>query len=165
MIPTKGTITASLNRMCWINQTKIQVPVIAKTNENNARPHRVELGINSSASKMPNCAEEIVAPVVGETNLFIHNCCMISPATLMPTPVQRIASNRGSLEIKKISSCSVSPRRRLDGVTSKTPTKSDHTDRMTSTIARTIVRPYFFITVPPLLFELARANSQKNKAQ
>ncbi|MFR8542894.1 MAG: hypothetical protein ACLVD8_26425 [Enterocloster sp.] len=34
---------------------------------------------------MPNCAEEIVAPVVGETNLFMHSCCMIRPATLMPT--------------------------------------------------------------------------------
>lgn len=31
---------------------------------------------------MPNCAEEIVAPVVGDTNLLLHSCCMMSPATL-----------------------------------------------------------------------------------
>ena len=34
---------------------------------------------------MPNWAEEMVAPVVGETNLFMQSCCMIRPATLIPT--------------------------------------------------------------------------------
>ena len=50
---------------------------------------------------MPNWAEEMVAPVVGDTNLLLHNCCMISPATLMPIPVHRMASRRGSREIRK----------------------------------------------------------------
>ena len=40
------------------------------------RLHRVEAGINSRASRMPNCAEEIVAPVVGDTNLLLHSCCI-----------------------------------------------------------------------------------------
>ena len=54
--------------------------------------------MNNSASRMPNCADEMVAPVVGETNLFMHSCCMIRPATLMPTPVHRMASRRGRRE-------------------------------------------------------------------
>ena len=56
-----------------MNQTNIQVPRTAKAKEKMALPHRVELGMNSSASRMPNCAEEMVAPVVGETNLFMQS--------------------------------------------------------------------------------------------
>ena len=70
MMPTRGTITTSLNWMRWMNHTKSQVPSVAVTNAKIARLHRVEAGMNSSASKIPNCAEEMVAPVVGETNLF-----------------------------------------------------------------------------------------------
>lgn len=109
---------------------------------------------------MPNCAEEIVAPVVGDTNLFIQSCCIIRPATLMPTPVQRIASNRGNLEIRKISICSTSPLSRLAGLTSKTPTKSDQTDKMTSRTARTMVKPYFLIVVASS-HKLVQANCGK----
>ena len=36
---------------------------------------------------MPNWAEEMVAPVVGETNLFMQSCCMIRPATLLSATV------------------------------------------------------------------------------
>ena len=43
----------------------------------------------------------MVAPVVGETNLFIHSCCIIRPATLIPTPVHRIARRWGSREMKR----------------------------------------------------------------
>ena len=51
----------------------------------------------------------MVAPVVGETNLFMHNCCIISPAVLMPIPVHRIASSLGILDTRKISHCFASP--------------------------------------------------------
>ena len=98
-----------------MNQTNIQVPRMAHTKEKAARPHSVEPGANSSASRMPNCAEEIVAPVVGETNLFMQSCCMINPATLMPTPVQRMASRRGMREIRKISKISASPDNKSEG--------------------------------------------------
>ena len=70
-----------------MNQTKIQVPRIAVAKAKIALLHRVEAGINSRAGRMPNCVEEIVAPVVGDTNLLLHSCCMMSPATLMPMPV------------------------------------------------------------------------------
>ena len=56
-----------------MNQTKIQVPRIAVAKAKIALLHRVEAGINSRASRMPNCAEEIVAPVVGDTNLLLHD--------------------------------------------------------------------------------------------
>ena len=68
IIPTSGTRTTSLNCIRWINQTKIQVPRIAAVKAKNALPHNVELGRNTRASKIPNCAEEIVAPVDGDTN-------------------------------------------------------------------------------------------------
>ena len=70
MMPTSGTITASLNWMRWMNQTKIQVPRIAAAKAKSARLHKVDDGMNSSASKMPSWAEEMVAPVVGDTNLL-----------------------------------------------------------------------------------------------
>ena len=90
MMPTSGTITTSLNWMRWMNQTKIQVPRIAVAKAKMARLHRVEAGMNSSASRMPSWAEEMVAPVVGETNLLLHSCCMMRPATLIPMPVHRM---------------------------------------------------------------------------
>ena len=113
MMPTSGTITTSLNWMRWIKKTKIQVPSTAVIKAKIALPHSVEFGQNSSASRMPNCAEEMVAPVVGDTNLFMQSCCMMRPATLIPTPVHSTASRRGSREIRKISSCSRSPVSRL----------------------------------------------------
>ena len=118
----------------------------------NARPHNVEFGIKSSAIRIPNCAEEIVAPVVGETNLFMHNCCMISPATLIPTPVHKIASKRGNREITNISICSTSPLNRPVKFKSNTPINSDHTDKISSMTAREIVKPYFLMVVPPFFF-------------
>ena len=113
MMPTSGTITTSLNWMLWIKKTKIQVPSTAVIKAKIALPHSVEFGQNSSTSRMPNCAEEMVAPVVGDTNLFMQSCCMMRPATLIPTPVHSTASRRGSREIRKISSCSRSPVSRL----------------------------------------------------
>lgn len=85
-----------------MNQTKTHVPKIAVAKAKRARLHKLEAGINNSVSKMPSWAEEIVAPVVGEINLLLHNCCMISPATLIPIPVHKIARSRGSLEMRKI---------------------------------------------------------------
>jgi len=70
MIPTSGTITRSLNRILWMNQTKTHVPKIAVAKAKRVRLHKLEAGINNSASKMPSWAEEIVAPVVGEINLL-----------------------------------------------------------------------------------------------
>lgn len=100
---------------------------------------RVEPGANSSASRMPNCAEEIVAPVVGETNLFMQSCCMISPATLMPMPVQRMASRRGKREIRKISHVSTLPVSRSEGRMSSTPTNKEQTERIISRTPRKTV--------------------------
>ena len=86
-----------------MKMTKIQVPKMAVVKEKKALPQMIDPGQNKRASKIPNWAEEIVAPVVGEMNLFIQSCCMINPGTLIPIPVQRIASKRGKREIKKIS--------------------------------------------------------------
>ena len=105
--------------------------------------------MNSSASRMPNWAEEMVAPVVGDTNLLLHNCCMISPATLMPTPVHRIASRRGSREIRKISICSKFPASSSAGVRLITPTNSEQQDKTSNRAKRTMVERYGLIQSSP----------------
>ena len=94
----------------------------------------------------------MVAPVVGETNLFMQSCCMISPATLIPTPVHKIASRRGNREIKRISIFSSSPLSRLAGVRSRTPINSEQTDRTASMTVRKMVLLYFLMVVPPFFF-------------
>ena len=132
-----------------MNQTKIQVPRIAVAKAKMARLHRVEAGINRSASKMPNWAEEMVAPVVGDTNLLLHSCCMMSPATLMPMPVHKMASRRGSREMMKISSCSKLPARSSPGVRSITPTNSEQQDKTSNRAKRTMVERYGLIQSSP----------------
>ena len=129
-----------------MNQTNIQVPRTANTKEKTALPHRVELGMNSSASRIPNCAEEMVAPVVGETNLFMQSCCIIRPATLIPIPVQRIAKRRGRREIRNTSKCSLSPCNSPESSTSRTPTNSDQIDSIKSRANKIMVVKCFFIT-------------------
>ena len=62
-----------------------------------------------SASRMPSCANWIVAPVVGETNLFAQSCCMMRPAMLIPAPVQRTARSLGRRESRKRPTCAASP--------------------------------------------------------
>ena len=76
---------------------------------NKARLHKVDWGIKSRAIRIPSWAEVMVAPVVGDTNLFMHSCCIINPETLMPMPVHRIAKSRGRRETTKIPNWSVSP--------------------------------------------------------
>ena len=66
-MPTSGTMTTSLNWILWMNQTKTHVPRTAQTKEKAARPHRVEPGANSKASRMPRdrCA-------CGGRNKLVH---------------------------------------------------------------------------------------------
>ena len=127
MMPIKGTITGSFMGIRKINHTKTQVPAIAARNANAARDQRLESGKKSSAMRIPNCAEEIVAPVVGETNLLAQSCCMMRPAMLMPMPVQRMARSLGKREISMSSSDSISPESTSAGVMSAAPTKSERT--------------------------------------
>lgn len=137
--------------MRWMNQTKSHVPSRANTNEKAARLHSVEDCMNSSAIRMPNLEQEIVAPVVGDTNLFMHSCCMIRPATLMPMPVQRIASRRGRRETSSSQSFSVSPRKMSAGVRSITPTNSDAADKTDSSTPRTAVLNQLFSCSFPVI--------------
>ena len=88
--------------------------------------------------------------MVGETNLFMQSCCMISPATLMPTPVQRIARSLGSREIRNTSRSSVSPVSRAAGRMSITPTKSERTERMSRVVKRSRVRVEGLMVNTPL---------------
>ena len=140
--------------MCWINHTKIHVPSIAATNAKAALPHSEEFGRNTSASSIPSWADEIVAPVDGETNLFMQSCCIISPAVLRPIPVHKIASSLGTLEIRNNFTVSGFPVKSAPGSVSITPIKSDTIDKITSATARMIVDIYFLITPPPISFIL-----------
>lgn len=54
---------------------------------------------------MPNFAQSIVPAVVGETNLFCVNCCIISPQMLRLAPLIIMVMVLGILEMMKTSSC------------------------------------------------------------
>ena len=111
----------------------------------------VDPGRNNSASRMPKRADANVAPVVGETNLFMHSCCMISPATLIPIPVQRIASNLGKREIRKSSNCSALPANSSPGVISITPTKSERKETTASSSPSAMLRRHECFSSNPTL--------------
>ena len=63
----------------------------------------------------------------------------ISPATLMPMPVQRMASRRGRREIRKISHVFTLPVSRSEGRMSSTPTNKEQTERIISRTPRKTV--------------------------
>ena len=127
------------------------MPKIAVANANIALLHSVEDGMNKSARSIPNCAEDMVAPVVGDTNLLLQSCCMISPATLIPIPVHKIARSLGSLDTTNIFNCSPLPASSSAGVIFITPTNNDAQDTMSSKTAKTIVDKYAFIRSSPFI--------------
>ena len=147
MMPTSGTMMTSLKRIFWMNRTKTHVPATAAANAKRARPQRVEFGMKSRAKRMPSWADEIVAPVVGEMNLFMQSCCIISPAMLIPTPVHKIASKRGTQEARKIFHWRLSARKSPRKSTSIAPMKSEATPRATIAARRIHVAVFFFINI------------------
>ena len=118
--------------------TNARVPATANAKANNVRTQSPMVEKKTIAKAMPNCADWIVAPVVGDTNLFIHSCCMIRPATLMPMPVQRIAKSLGILAKRKILS-SIPPASSVPMSISAAPTNKESTDKITSKNASTTV--------------------------
>lgn len=150
MMPIKGTKTVFLNWIRCTNHTKIHVPRIDIAKASMTLPHRPIVGKKTNASMMPNCADWMVAPVLGDTNLFMQSCCMISPATLMPTPVHRIASSLGILARRKIfHSIPSGFSSNVPILISVTPTNSENTEMSSSTDARIMVGKYFLICIAP----------------
>ena len=104
------------------------------------------VGMNTNDNKIPNCADWIVAPVLGETNLFMQSFCMIRPATLIPTPVQRMASSLGILARKNIfNSMPSPPNNNVFKSISITPINKESTDMIRSKVPRSNVDKYFLI--------------------
>ena len=134
--------------MRWMNHTKIHVPSVAVAKANSARPQSVEFGMNNSASKMRTAPRRWSRPWWGETNLFMQSCCMMSPATLMPTPVQRMASRRGSRETTSIFNCSISPPNSDGRSRSMTPTNSEQTLAAIRQMPKTMVMRWLLMAVP-----------------
>ena len=128
MMPMSGTSMTSFACMRSTNATKSQVPAMAAAKAKRALSQIVEAGMKRSASRMPSCANWIVAPVVGETNLFAQSCCMMRPAMLIPAPVQRTARSLGRRESRKRPTCAASPARSAPGVMSPAPAKRLRTE-------------------------------------
>ena len=128
MMPMSGTSMTSFACMRSTNATKSQVPAMAAAKAKRALSQIVEAGMKRSASRMPSCADWIVAPVVGETNLFAQSCCMMRPAMLIPAPVQRTARSLGRRESRKRAMCAASPAMSATGVTSPAPAKRLRTE-------------------------------------
>ena len=82
-----------------MKMTKIQVPKMAVAKEKKALPQMVDPGQNKRASKIPNWAEEIVAPVVGG-NEFVHTellhdqSCHAHPNSCTKNRQQNVANVR-----------------------------------------------------------------------
>ena len=72
-------------------------------------------------------------------SFLVHAVLQGSPATLMPMPVQRMASRRGRREIRKISHVSTLPVSRSEGRMSSTPTNKEQTERIISRTPRKTV--------------------------
>lgn len=126
------------------------VPIIADINAKIVFPIRLDFGNTKIAISIPNCADDIVAPVDGETNLFMQSCCIIRPATLIPTPVHRIARSRGNLEIIRISSCSKLPAKSSDGVIVITPRNKDTADKIINMTNKNNVSRFSLLIRPPI---------------
>jgi len=78
---------------------------------------------------------------------------MIRPATLIPIPVHRRASSRGSLEMIKILSCHTSPDKSDRVSRSMTPINRDRIDSINKDTANPIVIPDFFTVSTPFYFD------------
>ena len=118
IMPIKGTVTGSFIGVRSANATKVQVPIIAAAKAKSVRVTNVEVGRKMKAMRIPSCADAMVAPVVGDTNLLAQSCCMMRPAILIPAPVQSAAARRGSREAKNTCQASPSARSNSAGVTS-----------------------------------------------
>lgn len=95
---------------------------------------KVSITLNKVENYMQNRYNEAL-----KSYLFMQSCCMISPATLMPMPVQRMASRRGRREIRKISHVFTLPVSRSKNRISSTPTNKEQTERIISRTPRKTV--------------------------
>src|SRR5699024_11480098 len=80
--PTNGINTGSLNLMFSKIFIKINVPNNAKAKEMVIFNNGDDDVNNISEISTPKRAESNVPAVVGDTNLLLLNCCIISPAIL-----------------------------------------------------------------------------------
>lgn len=96
-MPTKGmTMTFFTLIFLRMNINK-NVPPKAKIKAIPILPITGNPGRKIMDTRMPNLAESIVAAVLGETNLFLVICCMISPDILSAIPVMRMLISLGIL--------------------------------------------------------------------
>ncbi|MOA26298.1 hypothetical protein D3C78_1470800 [compost metagenome] len=95
MSPTSGIKILSLNLIRSKILININVPSRAKTKATSSFCIGVAPVNSIRDTRIPNFAESIVPAVVGETNLFRDNCCIINPAILMLTPAIISAAKRG----------------------------------------------------------------------
>ncbi len=101
--PTSGINIASLNFIRFSICMNTNVPSNAKTKATSIFTIGVAVVNIISAIRMPNLAQSIVPAVVGDTNLFLVICCIISPQMLKLIPAIIILIRRGNLLINKIS--------------------------------------------------------------
>src|SRR5699024_9651155 len=123
------------------------VPANAKTNDIKAFCIGNAFGINIIATTIPSCAESIVAPVVGDTNLFLLICCIISPHILIPIPASIIAISLGNLLINIMFILSLLKLRISETVIFLAPINKEIKDN----IINIIVKYLFFILFSHLL--------------
>lgn len=144
--PTNGIKIASLNLIRFKICIKRKVPTSAKRKATVILKSWLPPGKISRETKIPNFAKSIVPAVVGETNLFLLNCCIMRPAILMLAPATRIETKRGSRETVNICHCSLEILNKSNGFILETPMKREKKDKMIKAGSKY----RFFIDLRPL---------------
>jgi hypothetical protein len=128
IIPIRGIITVFFNLIFLKINIKRKLPVRAKKKERSIFTKGLAAGKIIKEKRIPNWAESMVPAVVGETNLFWLNCCMISPLILIPIPAKIRLIKRGILLNTIVLMAAFSSFRTSRKDTFLTPIKRDKSD-------------------------------------
>ena len=139
MIPTNGMNIASLNLILSSNFINRNVPSKAKKKALPTRKSGFAAENASMDTRIPNLAESIVPAVVGETNLFRLNCCIINPQMAMLAPAMMILIKRGSRLCNKICCWNSFKWKISVKLILETPIKTELTENTTKAITKYLI--------------------------
>lgn len=137
-----ASLNFTLSRICM----KSKVPSKAKIKDTSIFCRGVAVVKTIIDTRIPSLAESKVPAVVGETNLFLLNCCMIKPTILMLIPAIIILINRGTLLTSKTCFCVSVKLNKSSGLTLETPTNTESSEKTN----KSIIKYRIFIDCPSL---------------
>lgn len=137
---------ASLNFTLSRIRMKSKVPSNAKIKDTSIFCRGVADVKTIIDTRIPSLAESNVPAVVGETNLFLLNCCIIKPTMLMLIPAIIMLINRGILLTNKTCFWVSVKLNKSSGLTLETPTNTESIEKT----SKSIIKYRIFIDCPSL---------------